>query len=945
MIKTAFAHLTRLLVFLSNILEHSFKRISRNPWSALNYEIGLILTIAFSITIPLYSEGFYRYIFNTEYYEQNETENYEFEFRYVGSWHGSIREEEYSNINQYIGEQAFPYLNLPVLSSATALSMPNTRVLDQNQEELGFLRIGYASDLFNQIKVIKGALPVEDGNNAQYEAVISLDLANELGIGIDEHLTITYANTEIASVIVSGIWVSEENLGPYQRTKLADSLSDQIVVSEAVWWAIAEKIEKPVDEVAWYFTVQGSEVTTSSAAELIDDIKRIQNISNSILPNTALEVSPLPALTQYLTSTNYLTRTLFLFSVPIFGIVIYFLVFSSNQYVRQQKKEIRLFQSRGAPKIWIVSALMSEWMLLSGLSLLAGIPTGLLFANLLSRTQTFMQFTNAPLFTPILSNRIVFFGIAAFLLSLLIPLVPILRTVNGTQAEKEKVERRITNYSTRLKVFLYTFIAAVIGWVVLNSEWFSQVNHGNRLSPFSNPLVFLVPYLAVSGFSASVVFLLPVLFRTLSSLFDRVKGFLLLFVLKRLSRARTTYQTILFLLMVTFGLATYTSSLAHSYDQNLHDNYWYRYGADVVLVEYGEFLSIEPKDEESGEDNEDEEEGIWNFLPIKDHLGITGINSATRVGEFKIRYDTPAGLRNGVMIGVDPFDFPAVGYYRPDFSDDTLNGLMNSLGKQRNGILVDEKTWEENNLAFGDIIAIRTFVENETKDTQFVVAGIVTLFPTWNPEEDTSLFIANLDYLFESWEGVQPYDVWVEKEDAIQTEQLVSELNEMGVAIISLTDTQERYAGALNSPVRQGNLGILSVGFITSIVLSIVGFISYMIGSLRHRYIQFGIFRAIGLQNHQLQIGLILEFVLLLILGVFGGVLIGWVSAHMFLPMMSIDIDIDFIALSMTCVVPYHQVLSIVLLFLGLASVVLFVLFRFFVNIKIFQAIKLGEDY
>ena len=83
-----------------------------------------------------------------------------------------------------------------------------------------------------------------------------------------------------------------------------------------------------------------------------------------------------------------------------------------------------------------------------------------------------------------------------------------------------------------------------------------------------------------------------------------------------------------------------------------------------------------------------------------------------------------------------------------------------------------------------------------------------------------------------------------------------------------------------------GFFGVLSIGFLVSVVVTIMGFFLYTFLSLRARMLHFGVLRAIGLSVRQLVSMLALEQVFSLGLGLIVGSVLGRLISNVFLPFL-----------------------------------------------------------
>ena len=216
---------------------------------------------------------------------------------------------------------------------------------------------------------------------------------------------------------------------------------------------------------------------------------------------------------------------------------------------------------------------------------------------------------------------------------------------------------------------------------------------------------------------------------------------------------------------------------------------------------------------------------MWNYLPVSDHLSLPGVQAVARVGRYDAELQAGGRSAGGELLAIDRTDFPQVAFFRRDFASEPLITLMNRLAYDPAALLVDRGTWERFHLSIGDTVQLRISLE-QRQTLDFKVAGVMEYFPTQYPEEGP-FFVGNLDYLFESTGGLQPYDVWLRTSEDADPQAIVQGVNNLGVAVIRAQDARLLLAQTFQAPNRQGVLGLLSVGFLSALLLTVVGFLLY----------------------------------------------------------------------------------------------------------------------
>jgi len=104
-----------------------------------------------------------------------------------------------------------------------------------------------------------------------------------------------------------------------------------------------------------------------------------------------------------------------------------------------------------------------------------------------------------------------------------------------------------------------------------------------------------------------------------------------------------------------------------------------------------------------------------------------------------------------------------------------------------------------------------------------------------------------------------PYDVLLRTETRRSAARLASALRDLGLRVVTVHDAREMIREEQKRLERQGILGLLSIGFLGSAVLTLIGFLFHSFVSLQRRLIELGILRAIGLSARQVVLFLALN--------------------------------------------------------------------------------------
>lgn len=881
-----------------------------------------------------------------------------FLFRYVGAWHGALEWEEIQAANAYLTTRAADDLGLPLAASPVRhvrtakwrLFPADEAAYAGTREPLEWLSLGFLDDLDAHAEVIEGAsLPNSGGTEGGLPVLVSQPLANQLGLQVGETYTLFEpSGTGTAlSIRIAGVWRPADQ-DPTYWLYPARSFDEVLLTSERAFrQRVAPAVEGEVDQAAWYLVADGSGVTSGDVPRLLSRIAAARAKLDGLLPNATLDASPEEALQTYRQATTRLTLLLFTFSVPIVGLVFYFVTLVAGMLTRRQRGETVVLRSRGTTRAQIVGPYVLQGLLLGLPALALGWPLGRAAAALMAHTRSFLTFSSpsSPI-SPLMTWSAMRFGILAVVISILAVVLPALTIARHTIVTHQQELARALCCPWWQRYFLDAalLIPAIYGYFLLRRPTSSLSSPLSSLAQgdlFSNPLLFLVPALFIFAWALVLLRLLPHLMRGLAQLSRRARGAVPLLVFHDLSRQAGRVAGPLLLLVLTTALATFSASVALTLDHHLRDRVYYRVGADLRLAEQGETSGGdsstfgEPASAEGGEDEE------WVFLPIAEHLELPGVRAAARVGDYPATANLGGQVENGRFVGLDRLDFPGVAFYRADFAPQSLEALMNALAAEHRAVLVQRAFMARHDLQIGDPLNLTVDVLGERARIEFVVAGALDLFPTLYPQ-DGPFFVGNLRYLFERLGGLYPYDVWLATAPDT-TEAIVAVLNERGVPVISTWDARQIIAEEQRRPQRQGLFGLLTLGFLAAGLLTVLGLTLHALLAFREHTIELGVLRALGFSRRQMRLYLSGTQVILLLVGLLSGTALGLVTGRLFIPFLRAEAGLHPGTPPFIVRTAWNDVAFIYGLFAVTAAVSIGLTLFLLRRMRVYEAIKMGE--
>ncbi|MNW37014.1 FtsX-like permease family protein [compost metagenome] len=289
-------------------------------------------------------------------------------------------------------------------------------------------------------------------------------------------------------------------------------------------------------------------------------------------------------------------------------------------------------------------------------------------------------------------------------------------------------------------------------------------------------------------------------------------------------------------------------------------------------------------------------------------------------------------------MGVDNVDFAQVAWFRNDLFPSHPYQYLNLLGMNESAALVPSNLAEKFKLKTGDVITVS--IGDQAID--FAVYGIIPYWPSQYPDQ-APFIVANLDYIYDQ-SPLIPYEVWLKMKPGALVGPLMKKLNDQGVELYSVKDVRSELTTQSKHPTRGGVFGILSLGFLVSVIVSLIGYVLYWFFNLSGRVVQFGILRAMGLSRRQLTFMLLTEQILTAGLSIVLGIVIGKLVGKLYLPFLQTADNVT------TQVPPFRivfnssdtlQLYAVVFIMLMLGAGLLFWQIR---RLRVHQAVKMGEE-
>lgn len=948
----------RQILRIRAIVVVAIKRLLAQRLLTISTIVGLIVAVALILTIPVYSESVAFRLLTERLTADDDQVNrppFSFLISYIGSWNEPVNIEEINNLDTFVKSDIGNELGLNATQIIRHLETMNLRLYpsgesdyDDEDKSLDYVSFGTTDDIINQIEFVDGVYPApaDPSSDSVVEVMIYEEFATEFGIQAGE----TYVGfnwrldanevLQITEIRVSGIWRPLDPNSPYWFYK-PTVFSDIMLVHEDTFInRISTYSEEEVNLGVWYVVTDGKGVNTSRVDELVERHDNTEKRIDQLLEGAYIQASPVDELKPYQRIVSVLTLTLTVFSIPIVALLIVFLVMIVGLVVDGQRNETAVLRSRGTSPFQIVGLATIEGLIMGVIALAIGILLAGLFTQLIGTTRSFMDFNYSSSFLVSYPPTIVSTAGLALFFTVLIRVIPTIsasrHTIISYKADRSRLIRRPLWQRLGLDVLLMIVISYFYYQIVQQGALI-DVEGGvyNIDQAYDQPFVFLLPALTILAMTLFLLRFLPYLLRFLAWIIQLTNSVGLLIVTRQLERYPGAYYLPLILLISTISLGIYTASFARTIDRYLYEQQFYRVVGDMSVRVFSQDMSLSP---DGGDD------APVAYMHISEFTNMESIESATRFGEYSANAKLTSGTVPAKFVGVDRAEFGQVAFWRTDFASIRLGYLLNELALQPDTVLVSGEFMDERGLNEGDFVQVEVKSLGESFTFNLQIVGTVNYFPRWYPEEDGPLFVGNLDYVFEQAQAELPHRIIARVNDKFDKKTFTTDILRRGAAGVLVEEPAQRIEREQTRPERQGLFGLLSIGFLTSSLATMMGFLLYTIFSYKRRYVELGILRAIGLSQSSMIISVAWELGLLILMGLFIGFGIGLAVSWLYIPYMQFVSNLEGIIPPYQVMIAWSEITQIIALFIGTFIVIMMILLATLRRMRIFQAVKLGES-
>lgn len=673
--------------------------------------------------------------------------------------------------------------------------------------------------------------------------------------------------------------------------------------------------------------------------------------TESAFSSTAARPAYRDILEEYGKKRERIRATLLILQIPVLIMLGAFLFMISGQMYDMERNEISVIKSRGSSGWQIFRLYLYQCTVLTLAGGAVGIPLGALFSRILGSARSFLEFDNANALELTFNTEVWAYAAAAMIVTLLIMALPAIRHSRVTIV-KLKQQKALKKKSWWEKIFLDIILLGVslYGYYSFHKNS-TQLGESVLKGESLDPLLYVSSSLFIVGLGLLFLRLQPYLVRLIYTLGRRFwKPASYASFMENAKNGRKQ-QFIMLFLIITISLGMYHAAVARTILQNAYSNADYMNGADIIVQEVWTAVM----DRNGMATGEYVEPDYTKYAAMDFAKGYTRVYLSSN----GLLQDKSGERQKLTVMGIHTREFGEVTWVDQGLNDRHYFEYLNDLAPDADGVLVSENCRAKLGYEIGDRISYQPEGATSSSDGSKATTGkIVGFFSYWpgyaptvtetNPDgtvttRENYMVVAHYSKLKKVY-GVKPYQVWVALKEGHDSAEAYQWFEDKKVRLTKYVDKASELRNTVEDPLLQGTNGVLTMGFIVTILLCAVGYMIYWIMSIRSREMIFGVLRACGMHKGELIHMLMNEQLFSGVFSVAAGIGVGKLASEMFVPIIQQAYAATNQVLPMHLVVNASDMARLYGVIIAVMILCLAVLILLIFKLNVTKALKLGEE-
>lgn len=935
------------------MLKFVFQKIRKKKWMFLSLLIGNLLMIAVVIANPMYSQAVMQRTLTQNLGSQMEQTG-----QYPTTLH--IRNLPYRQFNIHSLDAYTERVNAltqalgqPPVHTVTRYGFEGLTAAGATPDERLTVQLACYSQAEDHIRLLHGQMystALDESNT--FDVVVSQRTFVEQSLMLGQEFTLSGLKTDDGTplrVRIAGIIQASDNRDLYWPAE-PNQWTNVFLMDEDLFRSLfaskGASTKTPFGQ--WYMVLDYTQIKADQVDAILSVLDRYTIELEQSQQFRPLSAPFLQTLQTHQQEAHRFQTTVWVLQIPILLLLAVFIFMVSRQMLELEQNEIAVFKSRGASGKQILGLYIRQSLLIAVFSCAIGIPLGVFLCRILGGTNDFLLFVRREALPVEFNWEVLQYALAGALVSACATVLPVLRYCRVTIVDHKRKKNRRRKRSW-WKLLCLDLILIAIGLYGLYQYRLQQEALAARFADGAqlDPVLYLYSSVFMLGAGLLFLRLLPLVIRGVFLIGKRLwsPGAYASFL--RIIRVEDNQGFMVVFLVLTITLGMFSAQMARSINANAEDKLRYTIGADMVVQEFWSSNA-----DVVYENGATPEKVIYTEPDFGKYMSMENVTQATKVlvDDEAVISESGGLIHNVTLMGIHTKQFGQVAWMKDGLSDRHWYHSLNTLAAAPDAVLVSSNLKTVYGYKLGDTIR---YTSGGTNTAQGTICGFVDYWPGYASvnrskgadglytQTDHFLVIAHLSQLQNLW-GVTPYQVWLQTDGS--SDAFYDYAAEHNLHMESVRDVHRELAALKSDPVLQSTNGILTIGFILVLLLCAVGFLIYWILSIRQRTLQFGIFRAMGMSGREVIFMLLIEQFLISVTSIGAGILVGWLAARLYvplvqasyagadkvLPMQIVGSASDYVRLG--CVVGAIVIACIVILSVLIS------------RIRITQALKLGED-
>ena len=951
------------------------RKMRNTKWMVLCLLIGFIMASAMLSTIPIYMNASLKRMLVKDMEELQLTQNV-----YPGIYATEATvplkysvEEATEKINEYIKltRDNYEALDLPTLNEKLVLIDDYdyvTSITTSDGNSRSSVKVGSMTNIEDHVSIVDGRMYTPGKRDDGVYEVIATEQALKLsGLTIntvyDVISSFDVEGTNPMKIEIVGMFTVGDPSDPYWSEGLDSTYLNCVFMDHDTF------VKGPVAD-------QNCTISSFSMRYSIDyqnmDMTDLEDMNEMLLQqkksypykNVKFSCPVMEILQEYVGRARQLKLILWLIQIPVMLMIIFYLFMVSQLNVEQEKNEIAVFKSRGASSFQIFRIYALESIVLGVFTAIIGPFLALGFCTVLGASNGFLEFvirTALPIKLTLDAFLYSLLAAVVFFITTMAPIIPAARVsiVEHKQRKARKKKRPLWE-----KLFLdVILIGGSVGWLYYyNYSQEKLIDSGMvEAAQTVNPMLFVASTAFILGCALFIVRLHPLIIRLIYLIGKKRWSPAAYVSLNNIGRSSTGRERFLMVfLILTVSLGVFFANTARAINRNAEERVTYSVGCDAVISENWETQIVTTYDDEGEEvkttaytepviERFSELKGVENIARVltANEVVISGscIEKTIRNPAAHGRNDPNATLTaNAVgscnIMAVVPGEFAKVVQPVDRLLPVHINNYLNGLNNCSSGVILSSSFRDKYTVKLGDTVTVAI---GENTEFEAVVIAFAEYWPSLNPYKNEDFAVFNYNYVGANIEPF-PYEVWLDLDDSVSTADFYQSIEDSDIDLATVTSARQERINEKNDPMLQGLNGALTLGFITIMVMCIIGFLIYWILSIKGRTLQFGILRAMGMKFREIIAMIIYEQLLVSAVAIVMAFVVGYYAGKLYIPLFESIYGAEEMVPQLEVISQrsdYYKIYAIIalMLLIGIA-----VLGKLISKINISKALKLGEE-